>query len=295
MISTYAAIPLICAFSRAISTARASMSLASTVRRKALAAASANTPVPVPMSSTLDFLGRLPVASMLRLRFCCLAIRSNARRQPRVVPWWPVPNASPASICMRVRFDVTRPASCAPCTAKRPASTGPSASRPLRTQSVGASVPKTSVSAAALPAAAAISACTDLSSGRCRKCTSTDQRPSGSSNAAAAAPFGSEAFGDRIDDLASGSSIGEQPGDRGFGGVARTSRDGSEIRFHPRYYPSLVPGSFRQFTKRSTGHQELVDKPVHRLRTRLNACCHSAPPLPCTTFPATLRPRNLLL
>ncbi len=113
-------------------------------------------------------------------------IQSSASRHPRVVPWWPVPNAKPASISMPIRFAPMRARSCAPCTTKRPASTGLRPARLVRTQSVGASVSNVSPPAAAAPAAAATSARTAASSGGSRKCTASDQLLSGASNAAIA-------------------------------------------------------------------------------------------------------------
>src|SRR5262245_27719092 len=190
MTSTTAPTRLVRALSRAMVTARTSISLASAGRRRALAAAMASTPVPVPMSSAMARLGRLrgavapPLASRLRRR--AFTIRSSASRQPRVVPWWPVPNASAASISMPIRLARTRARSCAPCTTKRPASTGPRPARLLPTQSVGASVANTSAWAAALPAADAINARTIASSGRWRKWMASDQRPGASSKAEAA-------------------------------------------------------------------------------------------------------------
>ena len=68
----------------------------------------ASTPAPQPTSST----------SRGRRRF---SRRSKCRRQPRVVPWWPVPKASPASISMPMSLAPTCARSCAPWTRKRPA------------------------------------------------------------------------------------------------------------------------------------------------------------------------------
>ena len=62
-------------------------------------------------------------------------IRSSARRQPSVVPWWPVPKAVPASISSEMPPARRRTRSCAPCRKKRPAATGASPSSDWRTQS----------------------------------------------------------------------------------------------------------------------------------------------------------------
>src|SRR5437870_4641635 len=123
---------------------------------------------------------------LVGLRFPSLMIRSSASRQPRVVPWWPVPKASEASISTAMRLIRARPRACAPCTTNRPASTGARPSRLLSTQSVGASVSKLSAWAAAVPAADAISARTALASGCWRKWRASDQCPDASSKAATA-------------------------------------------------------------------------------------------------------------
>ncbi|MNT67466.1 hypothetical protein D3C72_2056120 [compost metagenome] len=72
------------------------MSVPTAMGEPVLAAAMARTPVPQPTSRTLS---KVSVASRW----------SKASRQPTVVPWWPVPNAAPASI-----FRLTRPSGILP-------------------------------------------------------------------------------------------------------------------------------------------------------------------------------------
>src|SRR5262245_14357780 len=156
------------ALPRAIRTATGSMSLATTGRRSTRAAAMARTPVPVPTSRILFGLASF-------------TIRSSARRQPRVVAWWPVPKASPASISIAMRFAATRPRSCEPCTTNRPAPTGVSPSRLALTQSLAAVVSNTSALAASGPAASPMSARTAVSFGGSRKWMATVQRSGPSS------------------------------------------------------------------------------------------------------------------
>ena len=158
-----------------------------------------------------------------------------------MVPWWPVPKASAASISMPMRLTRTRARSCAPCTTKRPASTGARPSRLLRTQSVGASVSNASPCAAAAPATDAICARTAASSGRSRKWMASDQRPSGSSNAETATSSASGALGERIGDFLGDGGIGREPCDHGGGGDGRRLKHGS-VSFVLREFAAVRHG-----------------------------------------------------
>ena len=106
----------------ATSTATGSMSPSQTLRFNALAAAMARTPAPQPTSRTLRGRRRL-------------STRSKCSRQPRVVPWWPVPKARPASISTPTSPARSAARSWAPWTRKRPARTGFKPASALATQS----------------------------------------------------------------------------------------------------------------------------------------------------------------
>src|SRR6266849_6834308 len=174
IVSTRSPAPLSRALSRATRAASGSMSLASTFTRKAFAAAMASTPVPVPRSST-------------RWGRRAFSTESSSNRQPRVVPWWPVPNASAASISMPSLLGGTFARSCRPCTMNRPARTGTSSSSVALTQSLASTVSKLMSRATSSPAARRTSSRIEVWSGTSAKCTVTSQRPSGPANAAIAA------------------------------------------------------------------------------------------------------------
>ena len=129
------------------------MSLARTTPWTVRAAAIARTAVPQPMSATRW--GTSPAVS----------IRSNARRQPLVVSWWPVPKAIAASMHSASAPSGTLSASWLPWTKKRPADTGDNSRRTWATQSTSGSSEMTKGCA---PCEAASSA-SAISSGACVK------------------------------------------------------------------------------------------------------------------------------
>jgi len=71
------------------------MSVASTGRRKVRPIAIASTPLPVPRSR-------------IRRGFADLHSRSSAKRQPRVVPWWPVLATDIDALSVRIARDNAR-------------------------------------------------------------------------------------------------------------------------------------------------------------------------------------------
>ena len=168
----------------------------------------------------------------------------------------------------------TRARSCAPCTTKRPASTGLRPSRLLRTQSVGASVSNANARAASAPAADSTRARTAASSGRSRKCTASDQRPSGSSNAEAATCSPSKVSASASPILRAAAWSVE----RRATAVGEGSGIAQFFPFIPDIHRRLSTVWGRQFTGQSTPCPVVIETIVHRFAGCSSSSCSARCP-----------------